>query len=196
MTQYKDNQPDMADGTIIELYWQRDERAIRETEAKYGTMLFRICYNILHDRQDCEECKNDTYLGVWQAIPPTRPTVFPAFLTRIMRNIATKRYRERTSQKRIPSELTVSMDDLYESLHDDRTPESDYAASELARYISDYLMTLSERQRYVFIGRFYMVETMEHLAERLQVGVGTVHRDIERIKKGLRSYLEEKGVYV
>lgn len=66
----------IADEQIIELYWQREERAIQETDKKHGQFLFRIAYNILHDRLDCEECQNDTYLGVWNAIPPTRPTVF------------------------------------------------------------------------------------------------------------------------
>ncbi len=84
----------IADEQIIELYWERNETAIQETETKYGKMLFRIAYNILHDRLDSEECKNDTYIGVWNAIPPTKPNVFPAFITQIMRNIATKRYKE------------------------------------------------------------------------------------------------------
>ena len=100
----------IADEQIIELYWQREERAIQETDKKHGQFLFRIAYNILHDRLDCEECQNDTYLGVWNAIPPTRPTVFPAFITQIMRRIAINRYKEKTSKKRIPSELTVSME--------------------------------------------------------------------------------------
>ncbi len=186
----------IADEQIIELYWERNEAAIQETETKYGKMLSRLAYNILHDYLDCEECKNDTYIGVWNAIPPTRPTVFPAFITQIMRNIATKRYKEKTSKKRIPTELTVSLDELYESLHVSSTPETEYIAKELGKFISDYLRTLSARQQYVFIGRFYMVETIECLAGKLGVGVATVHRDIEKIKQGLKAHLERNGVYV
>ncbi len=186
----------LTDEQIIKLYWHRDENAIHETDVKYGKLLFRIAYNILHDSLDCDECKNDTYLGVWNTVPPTRPIVFPAFITQIMRNIATKRYRERTSSKRVPSELTLSIDELYESLHSDDTPETEYAAKEMGRLISDYLNTLSERQQYIFIGRFYMAETIEYIAEVLGVGVATVHRDIGKIKQGLRAYLQGNGVYV
>lgn len=186
----------IADEQIIELYWDRNERAIHETEVKYGKMLFRIAYNILHDRLDCEECQNDTYNGIWNAIPPTRPTVFQAFITQIMRNIATKRYKEKTSQKRVPSEMTVSMDELHSFLHENEIPEAEYAAAELGKMISDYLRTLSDRKQYIFIGRFYMAETIEYLADKLGVGVATVHRDIDKIKQGLKEHLKRNGVYV
>lgn len=98
------------DEEIVRLYFDRDEAAIRETDRKYGKFLFGIAYNILHDRLDCEECRNDTYLGIWNSIPPTRPVSFRAFITRIMRNTAIKKYKERTCLKRVPSELTVPLD--------------------------------------------------------------------------------------
>ncbi len=186
----------VSDEQIIELYMQRSENAIRETEAKYGKMLFRVAYNILHNSSDCEECKNDTYLGVWNAIPPARPAVFPAFITQIMRNIAANRYKEKNSLKRPPAELALSVDELADVLHGGDTTEAAYTARELGRLISDYLRTLSARQRYIFIGRFYMAETLEHLAGGLGVGVATVCRDIEKIKRGLKCYLEENGVNV
>ncbi len=185
-----------SDEQIVELYLSRNENAIVETEVKYGKMLFRIAYNILHDRLDCEECKNDTYLAVWHAIPPAKPSVFPAFITQIMRNIATKRYKAKTSLKRIPAELTVSTEELEELLHDENTPPEEYNAKELGKLISNYLRTLSDRQQYIFIGRFYMAETIEHLAGRLNIGVATVHRETEKIKQGLKKYLKKNGVYV
>ena len=82
----------MDDEEIVELYWNRNERAIEETDFKYKKYLFSIAYNIVHDRLDSEECLNDTYLGVWKAIPPTKPNVLIAFLTTITRRIAIKRY--------------------------------------------------------------------------------------------------------
>ncbi len=186
----------MGDHEIIALFWQRNEDAIRETDGKYGSMLSRVAYNILHDRLDAEECKNDTYLGAWNVIPPTRPNVFPAFIAKIMRNIATKRYREKTSQKRIPSELTVSMDELQGVLQGEESIEADYAARELGRLISEYVRSLSERQQYIFIGRFYMAETISYLAKRLDIGVSTVHRELGKISEGLKIYLERNGVMI
>ncbi len=185
-----------ADEQIVELYWQRDERAIVHTDTKYGQYLFRIAYNILHDRLDCEECQNDTYNGIWNAIPPTRPTVFPAFITQIMRNIATERYKHKTSKKRIPSALTVSIEELINTLHSDKSVDNELQAEEVGKIISNYVRTLSKRQRFVFMGRYYTADTAESIAEELEISVPTVYRELDRIKKGLKIHLERNGVYL
>lgn len=164
-----------ADEQIIDMYWNRSEQAIQETDYKYGKYLFTIAYNILYDSMDCEECKNDTYLRVWNAIPPTRPLVFRAFLTTVMRNIAIDHYKEKTSKKRIPSELLLSMEDMNEALHSDQIVEKIYEAEEVGRYISIYVQSLSERQRYIFMGRYYMADPVEDLAEDLGVSIQTVY---------------------
>ena len=103
----------IADEQIIEMYWTRDEQAIKETDNKYGQFLFRIAYNILHDSLDCEECQNDTYLGVWNAIPPTRPNVFQAFITQIMRRIAINRYKEKTSKRIIKRQIKLTNQNFF-----------------------------------------------------------------------------------
>ncbi len=186
----------LSDEKIVELYWQRDEKAISNTDSKYGRYLFRIAYNILHDRLDCEECQNDTYNGIWNAIPPTRPVVFPAFIAQIMRNVATQRYKYRLSKKRIPTELTVTIEELNNVLHNDESVESELEAKEVAKIISDYVRSLPKRQRFIFMGRFYMVDTVESIAEELVISVPTVYRELDKIKRGLKVYLERKGVYV
>ena len=190
------NQMVIADEQIINLYWQREETAIQETDKKYGKFLFRIAYNILHDSLDCEECQNDTYLGVWNAIPPTRPTVFPAFITQIMRRIAINRYKEKMSKKRIPFELTISMDDLNDTLHSGNTVEADFEAEEIGKLINEYVRKLSDRQRYIFIERFYLAETVETIAKDLSISTPTVYREIEKIKKGLKLHLERNDVFI
>lgn len=196
MSKRTEQQAIIADEQIIELYWQREERVIQETDKKYGKLLFRIAYNILHDRCDCEECQNDTYLGVWNAIPPARPTAFSAFIMQIMRRIAINRYKEKTSKKRIPSELTISMDDLNDSLHSSETVESEYESEEVGRLVSNYVRGLSERQRYIFIDRFYLAESTETIAKDLSISVPTVYREIEKIKQGLKLYLERNDVCI
>ena len=185
-----------ADEQIIEMYWQREEKAIQETDKKYGQFLFNIAYNILHERLDCEECQNDTYLRVWNAIPPTRPTVFKAFITQIMRRIAINRYKEKSSKKRIPSELTVSMEDVIDALHSDVTVEAEYAAEEVGKIINDYVRELPDRQRYIFIDRFYLAESVETIATDLSISVPTVYREIDKIKQSLKLYLEKNGVVI
>lgn len=195
MRKRKEQQTIMADEQIIELYWQRKENAIQETDKKYGQFLFRIAYNILHDRLDCEECQNDTYLGVWNAIPPTRPTAFPAFITQIMRHIALDRYKEKSSKKRIPSELTVSMEEIHQ-IRGDVSAEAAYEAAEVGNIINSYVRGLPERQRYIFIDRFYLAEPVENIAKDLSISVATVYREIEKIKHGLKEHLERNEVYI
>lgn len=196
MCEHAEEQAVITDEQIIDLYWQRDEKAIQKTDQKYGKFLFRIAYNILHDPLDCEECRNDTYLGVWRAIPPTRPVAFPAFITQIMRNIAINRYKERQSQKRVPSELTISMEELSDALHSDDSFDAGYEAQEVGRIVSDYVRGLSKRQRYIFIDRFYFAEPVETTAAALSISVPTVYRELDRIKQGLKKHLEKNGVFV
>ena len=86
----------ISDGEIIELYWQRDERAIEETDLKYRNFLYTVAYNIVRDTLDCEECLNDTYIGAWNSMPPSRPDVLKAFLTVIMRRTVSPYVRQRT----------------------------------------------------------------------------------------------------
>lgn len=183
----------ISDEKIIDMYWQREENAINETDKKYGSFLFRAAYNILHDKCDSDECKNDTYLAVWNAIPPTRPSVFPSFLLQIMRNISINRYKEKNRKKRIPSELTVSIEELNEALGNGESTDECYDAKEMGKHISNYVRGLSERRQYIFIGRFYRAESVEKIANELSVSVPTVYREIEKIKRELRVYLEKRG---
>lgn len=185
----------VADEQIIEMYWQRNELAIQETDKKYGQFLFRIAYNILHDRLDCEECQNDAYLDTWNAIPPTRPIVFSAFITQITRRIALDRYKEKSRKKRIPSELTVSIEDMNETLHDYSMVDTHYDIKEIGRAINEYVKNLSYRQRYIFIARFYLAESVETISTDLSISVATVYREIEKIKQGLKIHLERNDIY-
>lgn len=197
MSKHTDKQQQIiADEQIIELYWQREERAIQETDIKYGQFLYRIAYNILHDHSDSEECQNDTYLGIWNAIPPSRPAVFQAFISQIMRRTAIDRYREKTSKKRIPSELTISLEELDNTLHSSDTVCSECEAKELGNIISDYLRGLSDRQQFIFIGRFYMAEPVQNIAGDLYVTASAVYKEIDKIKLGLKKHLEKNGVYI
>ena len=183
----------ISDERIIELYFLRDESAICVTDEVYGAMLYRIAYNILHDCLDCEECKNDTYLGVWNAIPPERPQKFPAYLTQIIKRIAINKYKEKNAKKRIPSEFTESIEELAATLPDNTDEQG---ACELAELINGYVKSLPERRQYIFIGKYYMAQTPQSLADELSVGIATVYRELEKIKEGLREHLERNGVYI
>ena len=136
----------MSDEQIVELYWQRDEQAIKETDIKYKKFLLSVAYNIVHDTCDSEEGLNDTYIGAWNSIPPARPTLLQAFLATIMRRTAIDCYKARKRQKRIASELTVSLSEVEDFIADDDDMYSETDAKELGRVISDFVRSLSDRR--------------------------------------------------
>jgi RNA polymerase sigma-70 factor (ECF subfamily) len=185
----------MNDFDIVELFFQRDERAITETDAKYGKYLFSVAYNIVHDRLDCEECLNDTYLDAWNTIPPERPAVLKAFLAIIMRRRAIDRYKAEKRKKRIPSELTVSLSELEFALSDD-TPQSELEAEELSRIISDFVRSLPERRAYIFMSRYYAARPIREIARRLSVSESTVNKELALIRQSLRKMLESEAYFI
>ena len=183
------------DEKIIDMYWQRDPDAIQETDRKYGPLLRNVAYNILSDSLDCEECKNDTFLKIWNTIPSTRPTAFPAFIMQIMRQIAIDRYREKSRKKRIPSQLTISLEEL-KSISSGPSVEEAYEAKELGRLITEYVENLHEKQRYIFIDRYYFAEPVEKTASDLSISVQAAYRELRKSKQGLKEYLERNGVRI
>lgn len=185
----------LKDEQIIELYWAREERAISETDRKYRRYLYTVAYNILHSDPDCEECLNDTYLGTWNAIPPHRPNFFQAFLSKIMRNTAVVHYKKNHTQSRIPSEMTVSLDELEHTIPYGTTVEEEYEISRLAALISRYLREIPERRAFIFICRYYCFDRVHDIADMLHISESTVFRELDAIKEGLRERLVKEGYY-
>ena len=183
------------DEQIVEKYWRRDPNAIQETDKKYGAMLRNVAYNILSDYQDCEECQNDTYLKIWNTIPSARPTVFPAFIIHVIRQIAINRYKEKTRKKRIPSQLLISLEEL-ETISSGVSVEAIWDARELGKLITGYIETLNERQRYLFVDRYYLAEPVEKTAAELSISTQIAYKELRKIKQGLKEHLERNGVQV
>lgn len=183
----------MSDADIIELYWQRDEQAIKETDIKYKSFLLSVAQNIVHDVRDSEECLNDTYVGAWNAMPPARPTVLQAFLATIMRRIAINRYKANRRHKCVASELTVSLSDLEDMLADEDDVSAEMQAKELAAAISRYVRALPDRQMAIFVDRFYMADPLMKIAQEVGCSLATVKREIATIKDGLKKHLESEG---
>lgn len=186
----------LADDEIVELYWQRDETAIRATDAKYKKHLMAIAYNIVHDARDCEECLNDTYLGAWNAIPPARPTALRAFLTTLMRRIAINRYYSNQRGSQVPSEMTVALSEIEAFTDDGTDTEQALDALRLGQVISRYLRTLDKRQRYIFMSRYYAANTVDSIAAALRVSRSTVNKQLAWMRKSLKQALESEGYQV
>ena len=183
----------MSDEEIIALYWQRDENAIRATDAKYRDYLMAIARNIVRDLRDCEECLNDTYLDAWNAIPPKRPTLLQAFLATIMRRTAIDRHRANTRDKRVPTDAIDSFDELEYVIVGGEQPAKMAEAEHLAALISGYVRGLSRRRKYVFMARYFAARSIAEVAEALSCSEATVNRDIARIRDELRTLLEKEG---
>ena len=184
------------DESIVELYWQRNEKAIEETDFKYKKYLLSIAYNVLHEPLDCEECLNDTYLGAWNAIPPTRPNVLKAFLTVVVRRIAIKRYHRNLKQSSVPSELTVSLSELEDFIIGDEDISTDFDAARLGRVISDFVRSLSERRQFIFVSRYYASEPIDSIASDLNLSRSMINKELAAIKTALREKLESEGYNV
>ena len=142
----------MQDEQIVALYWDRKEEAIRQTQQKYGAYLSKIAYNILADFEDSKECVNDTYLKVWNEIPPQWPKVFQAFLGKIVRNLAYDCYRRKNAEKRGGGQICAVFDELAECLPD-KSAEIECERKELSLALNSFLLELPERNRKIMVMR-------------------------------------------
>ena len=186
----------MADEAIIELYWARDESAIEETDAKYGRHLYAVAYNVVGNSLDSEECVNDTYVGAWNAMPPSRPNALKAFLTVIARRVAIKRYHSGQKKNKIPSEMSVSLSELEDFVAGDSDVVSQIEAEAIGRIIEDFVRSLPDRRQFIFMSRYYMAETIDTIAKDLRLSRSTVNKELAAIRCALKEKLESEGYSV
>lgn len=184
----------LSDEQIIELYFAREERAIAETDKKYCQYLHTVAYSILANDQDAEECLQDTYLRVWHAIPPQRPSIFHAFLAKITRNLSLNRLKTANRQKRVPSEASVSLQELEECVSDEDSLARQLQSAAIAHAINRYLDGVSDRRMYVFISRYFYALTIPQIAKRLSCSASSVNRELAEIRRELRIELEKEGI--
>ena len=183
----------MNDREIIELYWNRDERAIPETAHAYGAYCYTIAHNILREAQDAEECVNDTYLRAWNAIPPTRPRILSAFLGRITRNLALSRYHRDRAQKRGGKEPELVFEELADCVSGRETVEQSVDTQELTKALNDFLTARKPNHRRIFVLRYWYAERVSDIAKRLGMTENRVSVILHRERAALRTFLTERG---
>jgi RNA polymerase sigma-70 factor (ECF subfamily) len=181
------------DEQIIRLYEARDEAAIDWTERRYGHLCHAVAYNILDSREDAEECVNDAYLAVWNAIPPQKPTSLGGFLTRITRNLALDRYRAEHRDKRGGGQVPLVLEELAEVVSDEDDVTATYQRQELLGGIRRALMKQSPRNRGIFLDRYLRLDTTAVLARRYGVKEEQVLLILSRTRKKLKADLEKEG---
>lgn len=185
----------MEDREIIELFWHRNEDAIPATAEKYGGLCSRIAANILTSREDCEECVNDTYLGVWNAIPVQRPKYFSAFISRITRNLALKKVAYNLAVKR-DSSAAISFEEMSDCVSGKESVEDVMEAKRLERAINAFLERLDRERRAVFLARYWYFESIESICARTGWSESKVKSMLFQTRKKLRTYLEREGIRV
>lgn len=183
----------MQDDRIVEMYWQRDEAAIRETEKKYGRYLLKIACNILYSVEDSQESVNDTYLKAWISMPPHRPSLLSTYLGKITRELSIDRFRSRHREKRRASEYAVSLSELEECVTDGDTTGQRVELHLLAEAINVYLRTLSPESRHTFVMRYYYLDSIKEIAGYMGMSQSKVKSMLHRTRTGLRTYLKQEG---
>ena len=185
----------LEDGKIIDLFFARSEQGIRELDAKYGAICRRLSFNIVNDRQDAEDCVNDAYLGAWNAIPPARPDPLLTYIAKIVRNVSLHAYWKKEAGKR-NSSCTVALEEIEACVADRRTVEDEIETKELARVLESFLDTLHVRDRVIFMRRYWFADSCRDIAARTGLSEKNITVRLTRIRKKMRRYLTEKGVFL
>jgi len=179
----------MEDNNIVELYLNRDEKAIEETENKYNGYLMKIAYNVLGDFEDSKEVVNDTYLKTWNSIPPHRPEKLTLFLGKIVRQSAIDRYRMNHSKKRYDSEYAVSLSEFDTDIAGPENVEDEVGAKLLGEQISEYLKTKSSEYRRMFVGRYYYLDSVKDIAGYVGATQSKVKSALFHMREELKEYI-------
>ena len=184
----------MEDEKIIDLYWERKDEAIMETQAAYGRQLQTIAQRIVQSYEDAEESVNDTYLKTWEIIPPQRPTYFYAFLASICRHLSFHRVDWKKAAKRNAEIVTLS-EELELCIPDTRR-EQEMEAKEIARALSAFLNGLPQETRRIFLRRYYHADTIAEIAARYCLTESKVKMQLSRTRAKLCTYLEQEGIQI
>lgn len=184
----------MEDEAIISLYFERSESAITQTDKKYGELCYSVANRILSSRPDSEECVQDAYLGIWNAIPPAHPSNFKAFVLRITRNISLSRLRKNLAKKR-GADLEISLTELEAVLPDSKI-RPDAEDSAIGEAINEFLGRLDTDSRVVFMRKYWFFDSVEEISKRLGFSESKVKSSLFRTREKLRRFLEERGVRI
>ncbi|MBO5930802.1 MAG: sigma-70 family RNA polymerase sigma factor [Clostridia bacterium] len=178
----------MEDYKIVDLYWERKERAIAETEKKYGKMLHSLSYSLLSSHEDAEECVNDTYLGAWNAMPSARPMYLGPFLSKITRRLSIDRWRRDHREKR--GGVLEMVEELTDCIPDSSTPAEEFERGRLRGEINEFLRTLTEEKRVIFVRRYFYAQPVTLIAKEIGVSEAKVKVVLHRLREQLKLRLE------
>ena len=184
----------MEDTQIVDLFFSRDQQAIQQTDKKYGRLCYQIAWNILSSREDAEESVSDTYLSAWNSIPPTRPVLLAAFLAKITRHISLDRWRKNSAGKRGGGEAAIALEELEECISGGSDPEAQLRAKELRGALNRFLDGLPQRERVLFVSRYWYLRSVKQMAEETGLSESSVKTQLFRTREKLRRFLDKEGL--
>ena len=183
----------MEDKQIVDLYWERSEQAIPETEKKYGAYCYSIAQRILNVKEDSEECVNDTWLGAWNSMPENRPSFLAPYLAKLTRWLSLSRLREKNRLKRGGGEATLAWEELNEQFDSGSNVERDVELKELTRILNEFLHGLDKQKREIFLARYWHMASIGEIAQMSGFSEGKIKTMLFRLRQKLWTELEGQG---
>ncbi len=183
----------MEDERILALFFERKEQAISETEKKYGNYLAAVAARIVHDQDDVGEILNDTYAAAWNAIPPARPEKLSLYLGKITRALSLNRVRDKKAEKRGGGEAVLCFEELEGVLSGENDPAGVLEEKELSRILDDFLSSLPEAERRVFVCRYWYFDPVSEIAARFDYSESKVKMMLLRTREKLKKRLEKEN---
>ncbi len=184
----------MEDSKIVDLYWERSENAIVETDKKYRNYCYYIAFHILHNQEDSDECVNDTYLNAWNAMPTQRPNRLSAFVGKITRNLSLNRWEKNNAEKRGFGQVTLALDELQECISAGDNTEKITNDLVITNVLNEFLASLSTEKRIIFMRRYWYLNSITEIADGLSISESKVKMTLSRTRKELRKDLEKEGI--
>ena len=181
----------LTDREIIELLENRDEEALRALENRFFPYCMTVALNILENQEDAREVVNDSFLDVWNSIPPAKPERLSAYIATIVRHNAINLYKKLHNHR---NEAVSSALPLENAADQTYTVDSVVNQLTVSDAIDRFLKELPEKQSLIFVARFYYDEPIEEIAHKFGIPVGTVKSIIHRLKKALGKFLDGEGI--
>lgn len=186
----------MKDSEIIDLYLARNETAITATSEKYGNYCSSIAYNILHCKEDSEECVNETYLNTWNSIPPHKPNCFSVYIGKITRNLSLNRFKKYNTHKRGGGQTTLVLSELESCIPDKTDIEKNSDEALLVNALNEFLYSQSEQKRNIFIRRYWYIQSIKDIANAYKISESKVTSILYRMRGKLKIHLEKEGINI
>jgi len=185
----------LEDKAIIALLFSRSEQGLKAIEEKYDHLIDHMLAQVLSSKEDSNECKNDVYLALWDSIPPNDPEYFKAYICKVARNVAIRKAKMNNAYKRSAYD-SITLDELGDSIAVAGSPEEVVEAKELSKYLNLYLEKLNEKDRMMFIRRYFFGDSVEEISKRFNMIPNTASVKLSRLRKSLKEYLIRQEVYM